>query len=138
MFTLLTSSHSAKQLVRGEPNVSYICSRYYRAPELIFGATDYTSSIGQTYRRLGVGMAVMAVVLCMCARFGDKSLISILLCSPHKFRRAMLSYAPLQMSSLRLRAVRPSACSHTAGTGQGWALKADPTPESILTLEPPS
>ncbi|MGH0141750.1 UNVERIFIED_CONTAM: hypothetical protein FKN15_065245 [Acipenser sinensis] len=35
----------AKQLVRGEPNVSYICSRYYRAPELIFGATDYTSSI---------------------------------------------------------------------------------------------
>ncbi|KAG9348773.1 hypothetical protein JZ751_029090, partial [Albula glossodonta] len=37
--------HSAKQLVRGEPNVSYICSRYYRAPELIFGATDYTSSI---------------------------------------------------------------------------------------------
>ncbi|KAG8000603.1 Glycogen synthase kinase-3 beta [Nibea albiflora] len=38
---------SAKQLVRGEPNVSYICSRYYRAPELIFGATDYTSSIEQ-------------------------------------------------------------------------------------------
>ena len=37
---------SAKVLVRGEPNVSYICSRYYRAPELIFGATDYTSQIG--------------------------------------------------------------------------------------------
>uniref|UniRef100_H2SGY7 [tau protein] kinase n=1 Tax=Takifugu rubripes TaxID=31033 RepID=H2SGY7_TAKRU len=36
---------SAKQLVRGEPNVSYICSRYYRAPELIFGATDYTVNI---------------------------------------------------------------------------------------------
>jgi len=36
---------SAKHLVRGEPNVSYICSRYYRAPELIFGATDYTSQI---------------------------------------------------------------------------------------------
>eukprot|EP00439_Symbiodinium_sp_Y106_P084050 s1181_g24.t2 len=32
---------SAKPLVRGEPNVAYICSRYYRAPELIFGATDY-------------------------------------------------------------------------------------------------
>lgn len=40
---------SAKQLVRGEPNVSYICSRYYRAPELIFGATDYTSSIGSCH-----------------------------------------------------------------------------------------
>jgi glycogen synthase kinase 3 beta len=31
--------------VRGEPNISYICSRYYRAPELIFGATEYTTAI---------------------------------------------------------------------------------------------
>mmetsp|Transcript_1477 Transcript_1477/g.2550 ORF Transcript_1477/g.2550 Transcript_1477/m.2550 type:complete len:378 (+) Transcript_1477:21-1154(+) len=36
---------SAKILVRGEPNVAYICSRYYRAPELIFGATAYTTAI---------------------------------------------------------------------------------------------
>ncbi|KAG8052959.1 hypothetical protein GUJ93_ZPchr0001g31995 [Zizania palustris] len=36
---------SAKVLVPGEPNISYICSRYYRAPELIFGATEYTTSI---------------------------------------------------------------------------------------------
>ncbi|VEL33623.1 unnamed protein product [Protopolystoma xenopodis] len=36
---------SAKVLVPGEPNVSYICSRYYRAPELIFGATEYTVKI---------------------------------------------------------------------------------------------
>jgi len=36
---------SAKVLVPGEPNISYICSRYYRAPELIFGAIDYTSAI---------------------------------------------------------------------------------------------
>lgn len=36
---------SAKILVAGEPNVSYICSRYYRAPELIFGSTAYTASI---------------------------------------------------------------------------------------------
>jgi len=36
---------SAKQLVPGEPNISYICSRYYRAPELIFGATEYTTAI---------------------------------------------------------------------------------------------
>nr|GMD04937.1 shaggy-related protein kinase kappa [Ipomoea batatas] len=32
-------------LVEGEPNVSYICSRHYRAPELIFGATEYTTAI---------------------------------------------------------------------------------------------
>lgn len=36
---------SAKRLVKGEPNVAYICSRYYRAPELIFGSTDYTTII---------------------------------------------------------------------------------------------
>jgi serine/threonine protein kinase len=36
---------SAKKLVPGEPNISYICSRYYRAPELIFGATEYTTVI---------------------------------------------------------------------------------------------
>lgn len=36
---------SAKKLVKGEPNVSYICSRYYRAPELIFGATEYKTAI---------------------------------------------------------------------------------------------
>ncbi|VDL60924.1 unnamed protein product [Hymenolepis diminuta] len=36
---------STKVLVPGEPNVSYICSRYYRAPELIFGATQYTVRI---------------------------------------------------------------------------------------------
>ncbi|KAG6505081.1 hypothetical protein ZIOFF_037429 [Zingiber officinale] len=36
---------SAKVLVKGEPNISYICSRYYRAPELIFGAIEYGTSI---------------------------------------------------------------------------------------------
>jgi len=32
-------------LVQGEPNVAYICSRYYRAPELIFGNTNYTTQV---------------------------------------------------------------------------------------------
>jgi glycogen synthase kinase 3 beta len=36
---------SAKKLVPSEANVSYICSRYYRAPELIFGATFYDVAI---------------------------------------------------------------------------------------------
>lgn len=36
---------SAKRLKQGEVNVSYICSRYYRAPELIFGSTEYGQSI---------------------------------------------------------------------------------------------
>ncbi|EEE54080.1 hypothetical protein OsJ_00810 [Oryza sativa Japonica Group] len=36
---------SAKVLVPGEPNISYICSRYYRAPELILVQPEYTTSI---------------------------------------------------------------------------------------------
>jgi serine/threonine protein kinase len=36
---------SAKQLSASEANVAYICSRYYRAPELIFGSIYYTTSI---------------------------------------------------------------------------------------------
>jgi serine/threonine protein kinase len=36
---------SAKKLNADETNVAYICSRYYRAPELIFGATDYSFSV---------------------------------------------------------------------------------------------
>ncbi|QID84133.1 Serine/threonine-protein kinase mrk1 [Saccharomyces pastorianus] len=36
---------SAKSLKPDQPNVSYICSRYYRAPELMFGATDYSNQI---------------------------------------------------------------------------------------------
>ncbi|KAG6853698.1 Glycogen synthase kinase 1 [Blastosporella zonata] len=46
---------SAKILVAGEPNVSYICSRYYRAPELIFGATNYTTNIGCVMAELMLG-----------------------------------------------------------------------------------
>jgi glycogen synthase kinase 3 beta len=36
---------SAKLLVKDQENVSYICSRYYRAPELVFEAVHYTTMI---------------------------------------------------------------------------------------------
>ena len=36
---------SAKQLDANNASVSYICSRYYRAPELIFGQTFYNEKI---------------------------------------------------------------------------------------------
>ena len=36
---------SAKILREGEANVAYICSRYYRAPELILGEDNYTPAI---------------------------------------------------------------------------------------------
>lgn len=41
----LTYRASCCLQVKGEANIAYICSRFYRAPELIFGATDYTTSI---------------------------------------------------------------------------------------------
>jgi serine/threonine protein kinase len=59
---------SAKHLVRGEPNVSYICSRYYRAPELIFGAIDYTTKIGRRNNqiRLNVVLRFRVLLLMRC------------------------------------------------------------------------
>ena len=56
---------SAKQLLNGEANVSYICSRYYRAPELIFGCTNYTSavdvwSVGTVLAEMLIGQPLFA------------------------------------------------------------------------------
>ena len=36
---------SAKRIQQGEKNTSYMCSRYYRAPELIFGCDEYNEKI---------------------------------------------------------------------------------------------
>lgn len=36
---------TAKRLVFGEQQRPYVCSRYFRAPELILGATDYNTSV---------------------------------------------------------------------------------------------
>ena len=36
---------SAKKIIKGQKSLAYICSRYYRAPELIFGSTNYDSQI---------------------------------------------------------------------------------------------
>jgi glycogen synthase kinase 3 beta len=42
---MLCDFGSAKKFVKGESNVSYISSRYYRAPELIFGESKYSTMI---------------------------------------------------------------------------------------------
>lgn len=63
---------SAKILVENEPNVSYICSRYYRAPELIFGATNYTTKIGKLgrtrARAVGLGEGRKLMLPCVMDR----------------------------------------------------------------------
>jgi len=42
---LICDFGSAKRLIKDEPNLAYICSRCYRAPELIFGGTNYSTQI---------------------------------------------------------------------------------------------
>ena len=64
---------SAKKLVAGEPNVSYISSRSYRAPELIFGATEYTPSIDLW----SSGCVIAELVLQQPIFAGDSSLEQI-------------------------------------------------------------
>jgi kinase len=56
---------SAKMLMPGEANIAYICSRYYRAPELIFGATEYSNaidiwSVGCVLAELIIGKPIFA------------------------------------------------------------------------------
>ena len=41
---------SMKKLRSDVPNVSYICSRYFRAPELLMGAEYYSCAIGGEIR----------------------------------------------------------------------------------------
>ncbi|EGR33034.1 hypothetical protein IMG5_063200 [Ichthyophthirius multifiliis] len=60
---------SAKRLVSGEPNISYICSRYYRAPELIFGAEQYTTQIDVW----SIGVVIAEMILCQPLFPGENS-----------------------------------------------------------------
>lgn len=43
--TVICDFGSAKFLKPKESNISYICARCYRAPQLIFGATHYTTVV---------------------------------------------------------------------------------------------
>jgi serine/threonine protein kinase len=72
---LINSSSCSFFQIPGEPNISYICSRYYRAPELIFGATEYSTSIdiwsaGCVLAELLLGQVgflhLMIDLLCLC------------------------------------------------------------------------
>ena len=45
MYYFENSNLPTKELKKGERNVSYICSRLYRAPELLFGSVDYTDTV---------------------------------------------------------------------------------------------
>lgn len=44
---------SSKEISKGTSSTSYICSRYYRAPELICGNSNYTPAIGKEVGTFG-------------------------------------------------------------------------------------
>jgi len=60
---------SAKKLSANEASVAYICSRFYRAPELMLGATHYTTSIDIW----SIGCVVGELVLCQPLFAGETS-----------------------------------------------------------------
>jgi serine/threonine protein kinase len=60
---------SAKLLIKGEANVAYICSRFYRAPELILGNTEYSTlidvwSAGCVFAEMMLGTPVFPGMSC--------------------------------------------------------------------------
>lgn len=60
MFLKLCDFGSAKRILFGEESISYICSRNYRAPELILGATHYDGAIDMW----SVGCVLGEMILC--------------------------------------------------------------------------
>ena len=50
---------SAKKLIKNEPNISYVCSRYYRAPELIFNSQFYNDKVDIW----GVGCCICEMII---------------------------------------------------------------------------
>lgn len=65
---------SAKKLIKGEPNIAYICSRCYRAPELIFGATEYTPQIDMW----SVGCVIVQMINGEAPFLGDSQIDQLL------------------------------------------------------------
>ena len=124
---------SAKMLSPGESNIAYICSRYYRAPELIFGATEYTPtidiwSVGCVLAELMIGRPLFA------GESGVDQLVEIIkvcvLPTCSKLRSIVLSTSPARLSSHRLMLRSGCACtlapadSRAAGECRCWARQA--------------
>lgn len=91
---------SAKHLVKGEPNVSYICSRYYRAPELIFGAIDYTTKIGKfgTLIPINRGISIRPPFVIIIRLFLSPSLFSLYRCMERRLRPGGIIARPADIS----------------------------------------
>jgi len=99
---------SAKCLVKGEPNVSYICSRYYRAPELVFEATEYTTaidtwSVGCVFGELLLGSPLFP------GESGVGQLIEIIKVLGSPSKEEVLAMNPNHSASFRFPSIKPQS-----------------------------
>jgi serine/threonine protein kinase len=97
---------SAKCLVKGEPNVAYICSRYYRAPELVFEATEYTTaidtwSVGCVFAELLLGSPLFP------GESGIGQLIEIIKVLGSPSKEEVLAMNPNHSASFKFPAIKP-------------------------------
>ncbi|KCV70176.1 CMGC/GSK protein kinase [Fonticula alba] len=129
---------SAKALVQSEPNVAYICSRYYRAPELILGATHYTVAID-----IWSAGCVMAELMRGEALFPGESgidqLVKVMRVLGTPTREQLHAMNPSGSLPARLTPVRVvplqrlfHTASHLTGTSPG---EASATPSAMVNVE---
>ena len=99
---------SAKKLIRGEPNVSYICSRYYRAPELIFGATEYDTRIDVWSNGCGIGEMILGQPM-FPGESGVDQLVEIIKILGTPTREQILAMNP-NYTEFKFPQIKPHTC----------------------------
>ncbi|XP_022663059.1 glycogen synthase kinase-3 beta-like isoform X2 [Varroa jacobsoni] len=114
---------SAKMLNEGEPNVAYICSRFYRAPELILGNTNYDVSV-DTW---AVGCVFAELYLLKPLFLGDSSIDQLT-----EIIRVLGTPTAEQMDKLHPRF--PKMLKKREPMSLSKVLKNKPTPKAIHLL----
>jgi serine/threonine protein kinase len=123
---------SAKALLPGEPSVAYICSRYYRAPELIFGATEYTV---RSLRGGGPSSRQQLPTCCTCQQQPAAALFAGLLLLPLARVRSLFCAAPRLTHPLSHPATPLPRLPLTCGArGASWRSCCWGTPSSPARL----
>jgi len=87
---------AAKELHKGHTSVAYIVSRFYRAPELLLGAEDYTTKIDIWAAGCVLFEMFAGVVLFQGkdARDQIKRILAILGCSNLHFQNVICVFTP--------------------------------------------
>ncbi|OHT11358.1 CMGC family protein kinase [Tritrichomonas foetus] len=106
---------SAKMLSPDEESIAYIASRYYRAPELIMGCTNYTSAIDIW----AAGCVIVELLNAGSPIFPGRSskgqlteIVSIL-GQPSREDLASFSHPPMKVTTQRITTLEASLPKHT-------------------------